>query len=217
MHKVNSSESFQNSSAAQTDACVWLLDDEPQIVESLHWLLATSGLASQALNHPDEVFQRDFSQQPGCLVMDVRMPQRSGLDVLAKMKAEAINLPVILLSGHADVPMAVKAMQLGAENFFEKPFNHQQLIDSLQRAIAKHRLSLKAENKKQQLLAKMQLLTERETQVFHKLVAGLPAKHLAAELEISPKTVDVHRHNLLHKLNAHSVIELVHLSYLLKS
>lgn len=205
------------SKISSKQAKVWLLDDEPQIIESLQWLLSTSGIASQALASPNEVFTQNFNQQPGCLLMDVRMPERSGLEVLAEMKEAAIEIPVILISGHADVPMAVKAMRLGAENFFEKPFNHQQLIDSLQQAINKHCQVLTALEEKHQLLEKMQLLTERETQVFHQLVAGKAAKQLAADLSISPKTVDVHRHNLLQKLNAASITDLVHLSYQLNS
>lgn len=213
---MQTDKSFSSKTSSK-QAKVWLLDDEPQIIESLQWLLSTSGIASQALASPNEVFTQNFNQQPGCLLMDVRMPERSGLEVLAEMKEAAIEIPVILISGHADVPMAVKAMRLGAENFFEKPFNHQQLIDSLQQAINKHCQVLTALEEKQQLLEKMQLLTERETQVFHQLVAGKAAKQLAADLSISPKTVDVHRHNLLQKLNAASITDLVHLSYQLNS
>lgn len=145
MHQTNPSN---KETSYSKQPCVWLLDDEPELIESLQWLLSTSGIASQALASPNEVFSHNFNQQPGCLLMDVRMPERSGLEVLAEMKEAAIDIPVILISGHADVPMAVKAMRLGAENFFEKPFNHQQLIDSLQQAISKHRQLLVALDQK---------------------------------------------------------------------
>ncbi|WP_027848227.1 response regulator transcription factor [Marinospirillum minutulum] len=196
-------------------AIVWLLDDEPQVVESLQWLLQTVGLETCTINSALELLNLPLDQQPGCLLMDVRMPLASGLDLLQALKKQKILLPSILMSGHADVTMAVRAMKLGAADFFEKPFNDQQLLDSLQAAIASHRLALT----KQQLLTKLTQryaeLTEREQQVMLQLICGVQAKKIAANLNISPKTVDVHRHNLMQKMQVNSLAELVHAAMLL--
>ena len=156
-----------------------------------------------------------LDEQPGCLLMDVRMPQVSGLDLLLMLKQHEVLLPVILMSGHADVAMAVRAMKSGADDFFEKPFNDQQLLDSLQAAVIKHRQALE----KQQLLTRFKErlaeLTEREKQIMLLLVKGVQAKKIADNLTISPKTVDVHRHNLMQKMQVSSLAELVHAALLL--
>ncbi|NLW04312.1 MAG: response regulator transcription factor [Pseudomonadaceae bacterium] len=196
-------------------AIIWLLDDEPQVVESLQWLLQTVGLETRVIANALDLLSLPLDEQPGCLLMDVRMPQASGLDLLLQLKQQAILLPVILMSGHADVAMAVRAMKSGADDFFEKPFNDQQLLDSLQAAVAKHRQALE----QQQLLIsfgqRLAGLTEREKQIMLLLVKGVQAKKIADSLSISPKTVDVHRHNLMQKMQVSSLAELVHAALLL--
>ncbi len=194
---------------------IWLLDDEPQLVESLQWLLQTVGLETRVINSALDLLTLPLDEQPGCLLMDVRMPQVSGLDLLLMLKQHEVLLPVILMSGHADVAMAVRAMKSGADDFFEKPFNDQQLLDSLQAAVIKHRQALE----KQQLLTRFKErlaeLTEREKQIMLLLVKGVQAKKIADNLTISPKTVDVHRHNLMQKMQVSSLAELVHAALLL--
>lgn len=194
---------------------IWLLDDEPQLVESLQWLLQTVGLETRVINNALDLLTLPLDEQPGCLLMDVRMPQVSGLDLLLMLKQHEVLLPVILMSGHADVAMAVRAMKSGADDFFEKPFNDQQLLDSLQAAVIKHRQALE----KQQLLTRFKErlaeLTEREKQIMLLLVKGVQAKKIADNLTISPKTVDVHRHNLMQKMQVSSLAELVHAALLL--
>lgn len=196
-------------------AIIWLLDDEPQVVESLQWLLQTVGLETRGINSALDLLTLPLDEQPGCLLMDVRMPQVSGLDLLLMLKQHEVLLPVILMSGHADVAMAVRAMKSGADDFFEKPFNDQQLLDSLQAAVIKHRQALE----KQQLLTRFKErlaeLTEREKQIMLLLVKGVQAKKIADNLTISPKTVDVHRHNLMQKMQVSSLAELVHAALLL--
>ena len=194
---------------------IWILDDEPQVVESLQWLLQTVGLATQVINKAQDLFNQPLDQQPGCLLMDVRMPQVSGLDLLLELKQQGVLLPVILMSGHADVAMAVRALKSGAADFFEKPFNDQQLLDSLQMCITQHSEALQ----RQQLVAgfkqRFAELTEREKQVLLELIRGVQAKKVASNLSISPKTVDVHRHNLMQKMQVNSLAELVHAAVLL--
>ena len=197
-------------------AVIWLLDDEPQVVESLQWLLQTVGLETRIVEDVLSISGLALDEQPGCLLMDVRMPLFSGLDLLQELKQQKVLLPVIMMSGHADVAMAVRAMKLGAQDFFEKPFNDQQLIDSLQAAVATHRQALE----KQQLLEGLEQclleLTEREQQVMLLLIRCVQAKKISDKLGISPKTVDVHRYNLMQKMQVHSLAELVHAALLLK-
>ena len=194
---------------------IWILDDELQVVESLQWLLQTAGLETQVINKAQDLFNQPLDQQAGCLLMDVRMPQVSGLDLLLELKQQGVLLPVILMSGHADVAMAVRALKSGAADFFEKPFNDQQLLDSLQMCITQHSEALQ----RQQLVAgfkqRFAELTEREKQVLLELIRGVQAKKVASNLSISPKTVDVHRHNLMQKMQVNSLAELVHAAVLL--
>lgn len=196
-------------------AVIWLLDDEPQLVESLQWLLQTVGLKTRVISDALDLLNLPLDQQPGCLLMDVRMPQASGLDLLLALKQQAILLPVILMSGHADVAMAVRAMKSGAADFFEKPFNDQQLLDSLQTAVASHRQALEEQQLLEGFRRCLNELTERERQVMSQLVKGVQAKKIADNLSISPKTVDVHRHNLMQKMQVGSLAELVHAALLL--
>lgn len=194
---------------------IWILDDEPQVVESLQWLLQTAGLETQVINKAQDLFNQPLDQQAGCLLMDVRMPQVSGLDLLLELKQQGVLLPVILMSGHADVAMAVRALKSGAADFFEKPFNDQQLIDSLQASILVHRQALQQQRLVNDFKRCFAELTEREKQVLLELVRGVQAKKVADNLNISPKTVDVHRHNLMQKMQVNSLAELVHAAALL--
>ena len=194
---------------------IWILDDEPQVVESLQWLLQTVGLETQVINKAQDLFKQPLDQQAGCLLMDVRMPQVSGLDLLLELKQQGVLLPVILMSGHADVAMAVRALKSGAADFFEKPFNDQQLIDSLQASIVVHRQALQRQQLVNEFKRCFAELTERERQVLLELVRGVQAKKVADNLNISPKTVDVHRYNLMQKMQVNSLAELVHAAALL--
>lgn len=196
-------------------AIIWLLDDEPQVVESLQWLLQTVGLETRTINSALELLNLPLDQQPGCLLMDVRMPQVSGLDLLLTLKKEQILIPTIMMSGHADVSMAVRAMKSGAADFFEKPFNDQQLLDSLQAAVVEHRQALEKQQLLKSLNQRLEALTERERQVMLLLIRGVQAKKIADTLSISPKTVDVHRYNLMQKMRMNSLAELVHAALLL--
>lgn len=197
-------------------AVIWLLDDEPQVVESLQWLLTTVGLETRQVKDALALEGLALDKQPGCLLMDVRMPRLSGLDLLYTLKQKGILIPVVMMSGHADVAMAVRAMKLGAYDFFEKPFNDQQLLDSLQAAVALHGLALEKQQLLTTLKQRLAELTERERQVMSLLIRGVQAKKIADALNISPKTVDVHRHNLMQKMQVSSLAELVHAALLLK-
>lgn len=197
----------------QNKPLIWILDDDQEVVDSLNWLLQTIGLQAQALANPEELERLHNTQQLGCLLLDVRLPQISGLEILQQLKQQNFAVPVIMMSGHADVSMAVRAMKLGAVDFFEKPFNDQQLLESLQAAIAQHRQLLQKQSQLQHLQQLLRELTERERQIMQLLMSGQAVKKIAVSLNISPKTVDVHRFNLMHKLQVNSLAELIHLGY----
>lgn len=194
---------------------IWLLDDDAQVRESLSWLLESVGLAVKALATPEALLSQrtQLDLQPGCLLLDVRMPGMSGLELLEQLKKHETCLPVILLTGHADVAMAVRALKSGAYDFFEKPFNDQQLLETLNQAVAYHREALLKAKKTQILELKLAGLTQRERQVLELLLEGLPGKQMADRLHISPKTVDVHRYHLMQKLEVQSLAEMVQLYY----
>ncbi|SFX56517.1 response regulator transcription factor [Marinospirillum alkaliphilum] len=194
-----------------TAAKVWIVDDDQQVRESLAWLLGTVGLTVCLCSDGADFLAQWQSGQPGCVLLDVRMPGQSGLELQRTLQQDPAAPPVILMSGHADVGMAVKAMKDGACDFFEKPFNDQHLIDALQQAVALHQTRLKQLHQQQHSKQQLATLTSREQEVMECLVQGLPAKLIADHLGISPKTVDVHRHNLMKKLSVTSVPELIHL------
>lgn len=198
-----------------TQPLIRLLDDDQQVRESLQWLLETVDLEVMAFGHPDDFLACPVSDRPGCLLLDVRMPGLSGLEMQQQLKQQQPLLPVILMSGHADVGMAVQAMKEGALDFFEKPFNDQLLLDSIQRGVSLHRQRLAEQQHISHLRQQLSQLTARELQVMKRLAAGMPGKVIADELGISPKTVDVHRHNLMLKMQLNSLAELIHAALLL--
>ncbi|MHC5073994.1 MAG: response regulator transcription factor [Planctomycetota bacterium] len=195
---------------------VYVVDDEKQIRESLGMLLKTMELSVKMYSNAQD-FLKDYNpEQHGCLVLDVRMPGMSGLELQAQLASERINIPIIIITGHGDVPMAVQAIKIGALDFIEKPFREQELLDSIQKAI-----KLDAKNKEnraeQERWKKIfSTLTPREREIVRELVVGKANKLIAYELGISPKTVDFHRANILDKLGVDSVVELVRLIQKLK-
>ncbi|MDR9467587.1 response regulator [Marinospirillum sp.] len=195
---------------------IWILDDEPQVRESLDWLLQSVGWHAHLLDSPQALLQALAlapPREPGCLLLDVRMPGMSGLDLLGKLRKKAEILPVILLTGHGDVAMAVKALKAGAFDFFEKPFNDQELLDSINRALELHQSLLEQKEKEKYWNLRLAHLTPREREVMFLLVDGLSSKQIADRLVISSKTVDVHRHQVMQKLAVRNLAELIHLSY----
>ncbi|MHC4132056.1 MAG: response regulator transcription factor [Planctomycetota bacterium] len=200
----------------KSEPVVYVVDDEKQIRESLSMLLKTMDLCVEMYSNAHD-FLKDYNPgQHGCLVLDVRMPGMSGLELQAQLASERINIPIIIITGHGDVPMAVQAIKVGALDFIEKPFREQELLDSIQKAI-----KLDAENKENRAEQEkwkeaFSGLTPREREIVRELVVGKANKLIAYELGISPKTVDFHRANIMDKLGVESVVELVRLIQKLK-
>ncbi len=190
---------------------VWIVDDDQQVRQSLAWLLGSVGIDAQGYADAQRFLEAYSPKTPGCLLLDVRMPGMGGLALQKHLKTLDPCLPVILLTGHGDVAMAVSAMKAGAFDFFEKPFNDQQLIDCIQRALNENQHAILQASQYNELVERYACLTPREQEVLSLLLKGEPAKVIADRLFISPKTVDVHRSKVMSKMQADSLADLVRL------
>jgi two-component system response regulator DctR len=202
------------------DALVFIVDDDSGVREALAWLLRSRRLPSQSFVSAD-AFSEFLSlgpsawqpNQPGCLLLDVRMPGMSGLALFEQLIERRLLdvLPVIFLTGHADVPTAVDAVKRGAFDFCEKPFSDNALVDRIEQALARSAHTLQSLRAKQSLHLNLADLTERERDVMHLVVEGLPNKLIADQLDISVRTVEVHRARVFDKMNVKSAVELANL------
>ena len=190
---------------------VYIVDDDPDMRDSLRWLLKTVGIRAQTFASAAE-FLRDFTPNgPGCVILDVRMPGTSGLDLFEELVARGDGLPVIFITAHADVPMAVRAMKSGAVEFVEKPFNRQTLLDKVQRAIKDDSERRSRMTARANLSRRFQQLTDKEREVLELIKEGRPNKEIASQLQITPRAVELRRSSLMRKLGVRSLIELLRL------
>ena len=199
------------------DATVFIVDDDASVREALAWLLRSRRLYSE-MHDSGEAFERMLDDgyvpgQPCCLLLDVRMPGLSGLEVFDLLAGRALVevMPVIFLTGHADVPTAVHMVKRGAFDFCEKPFSDNALVDRIEHAITRSAAVLAALQARQQLKSRLQELTDRERDVMGLVVAGLPNKLIADQLDISVRTVEVHRARVFDKMEVKSAVELANL------
>lgn len=202
---------------AEHSPVVYIVDDQDVVRRSLARLVESVGMSASAFASPAEFLEAYDSDTPGCLVLDVRLPGMSGIDLQEKLISEGSVHPVILISGHADVPTAVRAMKAGAVDFIEKPVNDQEFLDRIQKCVAidLHKRRESAEHN--EVLARLHSLTPREREVLRLVVGGKSTKEVARLLGLSPKTIDIHRGNIMHKLAVHSAVELARLASFLES
>lgn len=194
-----------------TEPRVYIVDDDEAMRDSLKWLLESRGLKVE-LYPSGEAFLGAFSSDfCGCLVLDVRMPGMNGMDLYARLQARASALPVIFITGHGDVPMAVSALKKGAADFIEKPFNDQDMLRLIESCLKQDRAAAARRAEKASLAQTLESLTQREREVLNLIVAGKLNKQIADDLSISIKTVEVHRSRVMEKMGANSVAELVQL------
>jgi FixJ family two-component response regulator len=196
------------------DAIVFIVDDDASVRDSLRWLIESVQLQVECYGTAQEFLNGYKNQQTGCVVLDVRMPGLSGLDLQEVLRQQDFVLPVIIITGHADVPMAVRAFKSGVFDFIEKPFNDQHLIDRIHQAIEKSRSQKVNLQRRQDARDRLQKLSSREIQVLDCIVSGCSNKTMARELDISVKTIETHRANLMSKMQASSVSELVRIALL---
>ena len=192
-------------------ATVFVVDDDEAMRDSLHLLLESVSLNARPFASARDFMQFCDPQQQGCLLLDVKMPDMSGMALLETLKSSGIVLPVIMITGHGDVPMAVRALKHGAFDFIQKPFKARELLERVRAALEldqKNRLRISELNLRR---ASFSALTDREMEVVDLVVAGNSSKLIARHLGISPKTVDIHRANIMRKLDVHTVAEMVQL------
>lgn len=188
---------------------VFIVDDDHAVRESLDLLIRSVGLAAESFPSAQAFLRQYDPGRPGCLVLDVRMPGMSGLELQRHLKERGVCVPVIIITGHGDVPIAVRAMKDGAVEFLEKPFSKQLLLEHVREALSRDGSRREDVAKKSRIEARLALLSPRERQVMELVVAGRVSKQVAADLRISKKTVDVHRARVMQKLNVESLPELV--------
>ncbi|NVN87992.1 MAG: response regulator transcription factor FixJ [Rhodopseudomonas sp.] len=191
---------------------VYVIDDDPAMRDSLDFLLDSSGFNVKVFESALAFLDALSAAESGCILSDVRMPGIDGIDLLKRLKALGSRLPVLIMTGHGDVPLAVEAMKLGAIDFIEKPFEDDRLIGMIEAALGQAERGAKTEAVAQDIAARVESLSPRERQVMDGLVAGLSNKVLARDFDISPRTIEVYRANVMTKMQASSLSELVRLA-----
>jgi FixJ family two-component response regulator len=188
---------------------VFVVDDDPAMRNSLRWLIESVGLTVAAYATAEEFLERYDPSHPGCLVLDVRMPGMSGLDLQDVLAQRRIGIPTIVITGHAEVAMAVRAVKAGALDFIPKPFSDQLLLDRIRQALDQDRRDRETRALETDVARRVSHLTQREREVMNLIVAGKANKEVAAELGLSPKTVEVHRAHVMEKMQVASLADLV--------
>ena len=188
----------------KTDPLVFVVDDDPSIREALDNLIRSVGFRVQAFSSAQEFLRSELPEVPRCLVLDVRLPGLSGLDLQRELAAADVQIPIIFITGHGDIPMSVRAMKAGAIEFLTKPYRAQDLLDAIHQAIERDRASQLERTELAGLRGRFQSLTSREREVMQLVVSGLLNKQIAAQLGTSEATVKVQRHQAMQKMGANS-------------
>ncbi len=195
---------------------VHVVDDDPAVRDSLAFLLDTAGLVSRTYDSAVALLAEAARLAPGCIVTDVRMPEMNGLEMVRKLAEMGVRHPVIVMTGHADVPLAIEAVRAGVKDFIEKPFDDEALLASVRAALADRAGTAEREGQEAEVRERIASLSTRERQVLDGLVAGHANKVIAYDLEISPRTVEVYRANVMTKMQARSLSELVRMAILVR-
>jgi FixJ family two-component response regulator len=191
---------------------VLIVDDDPDVREALESLLRTVGLQSRGLASLPEFLKSELPSGPTCLILDVRLPGRSGLDFQRELAAANVDIPIIFITGHGDIPMSVQAMKGGAIEFLTKPFRDQDLLDAIQLGLARERERLERDRAFGVLRERFEILTPREREVMAHVVQGRLNKQIASDIGISEMTVKIHRGNVMRKMQASSLPDLARMA-----
>jgi FixJ family two-component response regulator len=195
---------------------IFIVEDDESVREALRSLFRSVGLKVELFGSATELLRSTFPDVESCLVLDVRLPGLSGLDLQAELAKANVNIPIIFITGHGDIPMSVKAMKAGAVDFLPKPFRDQDILDAVAMALERNRQQRRAANQLSDLQARFQTLTQREREVMSLVAAGLMNKQIAGELEISEITVKIHRGHVMRKMGARSLADLVKMAEVLR-
>jgi FixJ family two-component response regulator len=199
------------------EATVYVVDDDAAVRDSLRWLMDSVGLRVAEFASGEAFLKAITPQHPGCVVLDLRMPELGGLAVYQRLRQRGIELPVIVISGHGDVAVAVRALKSGVVDFIEKPFNDQELLDCVQQAMRRDSDHRQQQRRREELMTHYLTLTPRELDVLRLVVEGKANKAISADLGISLKTVETHRARVMEKMAAGSVSELVRMTLIIES
>lgn len=190
---------------------VYVIDDDQDICNSLTWLLDSVQLETKTFNSATEFLNFQRPQTPACLILDIRMRGMSGLQLQQQLNQQKIRMPIIFMTGHGDIPMSVNAMKAGAFDFLEKPFNPQHMLNQIQACLQLAEQDFIEEEKRQEQMIKLKSLSPRESEIINLLVDGLSSKHIAQMLNISHKTVEIHRTHIRQKLGTESIAQIVNM------
>ena len=201
----------------ETKPTIFIVDDDPSVRESTELMLKSVGFNVKTFVSAQDFLKANLQEDLGCLILDVRMPGISGLDLQEKLVSAKTPLPVIFITGHGTVPMSVRAMKAGAVDFLQKPFEEQDLLDAINRAITQQRERKSKKDEADKLQQRLKALTSREYEVFSLLVTGMANKEIAHKLGTSERTVKAHRAQIMEKMNAGSLADLIHFAEKLKT
>jgi FixJ family two-component response regulator len=203
------------SNSSKADSVVYVVDDDSDIRDGLRVLLESVGIACVCFSSTKEFLHSQHTGGANCLILDVRLPGIGGLDLQDELAKAKIKTPIIFITGHGDIPMSVRAMKAGAIEFLTKPFREQDILDAVRIALERDRLQRSKDRELQELAARFETLSEREREVLKFVIAGFLNKQTAAQIGVSEVTVKVHRHNIMMKLDAKSLPDLVRMADML--
>jgi len=198
----------------QPEPVIYVIDDDEAVRQSLEFLLKTEGLTVRSFDSAQAFFDVLPEVRAGCIITDVRMPEITGIDLLRKVKEMGVGVPVIVITGHGDISLAVEAMKIGAIDFLEKPFDDDALLDAVRGSLTRNADAAQRSAELTQINDRLAVLSNRERQVLEGLVAGKANKVIAFDLGISPRTVEIYRANLMTKMAANSLSDLVRMAML---
>lgn len=218
MYTLDAAQSNGADGAVATPApIVFVIDDDAAVRQSLQWLIESVNLPVVAFGSAQEFLDKYDRDRPGCVLLDVRMPGMSGLELQERLTKEECSLPIIFITGHGDIPMAVRTIKSGAVDFIEKPFGDQDLLDRLHRAMEQSTIRFEQQREFSKLETRLKKLTPREWEVLELIRQGNANKSIASHLDLSEKTVEAHRTNLNRKLGATCVADLVRMAVMAES
>lgn len=194
---------------SDTEQIVYIVEDDEAVRDSLSLLLQSEGLAVQAYDRATAFLEDWRPDMAGCLVLDIRMPEMDGMELQEALIRRGSDLPIIFVTGHGDVPLAVEAMRQGAVDFIEKPYHEEQLLEKIRAALASNAETRQVREEKQVILDRLAELTPREREIMDRMIEGQANKVIAIELNISQRTVEIHRSRVMHKMGTHSLAQLV--------
>ena len=195
---------------------VFIVDDDRGLRQAIHDLVESVGLRAESFASGEDFLRAKVMNRPSCLVLDVRLPQMSGLDFQQRLTETGIQIPIIFITAHGDIPMSVRALKSGALEFLTKPFRDQDLLDAIHQALERDRVAREQQSEIRNLQERVRTLTAREQEVMNLVVSGMLNKQIASEIGTSEATVKVHRGNVMRKMKAGSVVDLVRMADKLK-